>query len=127
MNLVEDLGQVKKGTKAGRGREKGAKRGIGGGDGVDARVLMQGPLARHTCTPALSACRTNSSPHLSGGAQVGSVPQLSLMLAYEAHTAPSLPFDAAAVTGFDTIAWLSVNTSKPVRMLVSLCVRVLRV
>jgi hypothetical protein len=48
------------------------------------------------------------------GVQVGSTPQVALMMAYTADEAPRLPFDAACVSGSEAIHWLANNTSKPV-------------
>jgi hypothetical protein len=44
---------------------------------------------------------------------VGGLPQLALLLGYEPGAAPSLPFDAASVSGSDALQWLARGGSRP--------------
>lgn len=45
---------------------------------------------------------------------VGSDPCLALLLGFEGLTAPLLPFEGASVAGSDRIAWVSLDSAKPV-------------
>jgi hypothetical protein len=51
---------------------------------------------------------------LAGMADAGGEPCLALMLGFEPGAAPLLPFDAASLRGSQHIAWVAMDSSKPV-------------